>query len=254
VTEYSLGTRWAPLISGFIWAGLSSLTPLLTQMEARGELSRTRQVVLRAASVSSAIAIPICLVPCVIGDVFFTRWVGPEYAHCVWYLIAMLAPTTFSITLEPVWMAMVARGQIGWIALGDIIVAVANPILSLVLALNFHMGPLGFALGNTVALLAKNLLLRPFATRTNAELPPMGRTLWTLPMALMGGAPALVALFFLKPYYGRSLATVLAAGGVGAAICFAGSLLTAVGWKDTRFILQALVSRVRRGAPRAAES
>jgi O-antigen/teichoic acid export membrane protein len=243
VTEYSLGTRWAPLISSFLWAGISALTPLITQMEARGEVDRTRKVVLRAAAVASAIGVPTCLVPCVVGDVFLARWVGPEYRRSVSYMIAMLAPTMVTIALEPVWMAMVARGRIGWIAAGDILVAVGNPILSLILALKFGLGLLGFALGNTVALLAKNLLLRPLAGRSEAALPSIGRTLLTLPAALLGGAPALILLYFLKPYYEGSLSSIMAAGLVAGALSLAGATLTAVGWKDTLAVVNSLLRR-----------
>ena len=251
VTEYSLGTRWAPMISGFLWAGVSALTPLLTQLEARGEVDRTRRVVLRTAAINSALGVPLCLVPCVIGDVFLERWVGPEYRHCAAYMIAMLVPTLISAALEPVWMAMMARGRIGWIALGDILVAVANPILSLVLALQFHLGLLGFALGNTVALLVKNLLLRPLFNRGEEGLPSLWRMMLTLPVALAGGAPALLLLYFLKPWYSHSLATVIAAGLVGGLLCLLGSTLTAVGWTEVRRLARSLVGRRHAAGPGA---
>lgn len=249
VTEYSLGTRWAPMITGFLYAGVSALAPLLTQMDARGEVDRTRRVVLRAAAFSSALGVPVCLVPCVLGDVFLARWVGPEYRRSAIYMIAMLVPTLISITLEPIWITLVARGKIGWIALGDIIVAVANPLLSLVLALHFHLGLLGFALGNTAALLAKNLLLRPLLNRAETALPSLRATLLTLPIALAGGAPALLLLYFLKPLYAHSLAAIVGAGMVGGLLCLAGSLLTAVGWRDARGLAAALVARLRSADP-----
>ena len=252
VTEYSLGTRWAPMISGFLWAGVSALAPLLTQMDARGEVDRTRRVVLRAAAFSSALGVPVCLVPCVVGDVFLARWVGPEYQRSALYMIAMLVPTMMCITLEPIWLALVARGKIGWIALSDIIVAVANPVLSLVLALHFHLGLLGFALGNTAALLAKNLLLRPLLNRGETALPSLRATLLTLPVALAGGAPALLLLYFLKPLYAHSLPAIVGAGVAGGVLGLAGSLLTAVGWRDTRGLVVALVARLRSVDPHEA--
>jgi len=245
VTEYSLGTRWAPMITGFLYAGVSALAPLLTQMDARGETDRTRRVVLRAAAFSSALGVPVCLVPCVVGDVFLARWVGPEYQRSALYMIAMLVPTLITITLEPIWITLVARGKIGWIALSDIIVAVANPVLSLVLALHFQLGLLGFALGNTAAMLAKNLLLRPLLNRAETALPPLGATLLTLPVALAGGAPALLLLYFLKPLYAHSLPAIVGAGVAGGLLCLAGSLLTAVGWRDTRGLAAALAARLR---------
>ncbi|MCC6348178.1 MAG: MATE family efflux transporter [Candidatus Eisenbacteria bacterium] len=245
VTEYSLGTRWAPMIQGFLWAGVSALTPLLTQMEAKGDLERTRAVVVRAARVITAFAVPMCLVPCVLGDVFLTRWVGAEYAHCVHYMWAMLLPMLVGFPLEPLWMAMMARGKIGWIAFGDVVAAVLNPFVSLLLALQFGLGPLGFALGNTLAILARNLVLRPLMNRGEEALPPMRQALAALPPALAGGAPALLLLWFLKPWYGGSFATVVGAGAIGGLLCLTGTTLATVGVADTRKLAGSLLARVR---------
>lgn len=245
VTRYSLGTRWAPMITILLSTGLSALTPLLTQLEARGEEHRSRNMVLRAASVNSALGVPLCLVPCIVGDIFLAHWVGPQYRDSARYMIVMLLPTVVVVTMEPVWMAMVARGRIGGIAIGDISVAVANPILSLILALPLKMGLLGFALGNAVAMLLKNLLLRPLLGRGEEGIPSLWATFRTLPAALLGGAPALIALWLLRPLYSGSLQAVLLAGFLGGLVCLAGSLLTAVGWKDTRGLVLALTGRLR---------
>jgi hypothetical protein len=78
-------------------------------------------------------------------------------------------------------------------------------------------------------------------------MPSLGRTLLTLPVALAGGAPALILLLVTKPLYSGSLATVVAAGMAGGILCLAGSVLTAVGWKDTRRLVSALAARVRGG-------
>jgi O-antigen/teichoic acid export membrane protein len=243
VTEYSLGTRWSPIISGFLWAGVSAMAPLLTQLDARGDTARSQRAVLRAAGLSAALGVPMCLVPCVLGDVFLARWVGEEYRHCSQYLIAMLAPMVIGITLAPIWTAVVARGRIGVIATADVIVAVANPLLSLFLAIPLHMGLLGFALGNTAATLAKNLLLRPLLGRGEPGTPSTGRTLLVLPKALLGGAPALLLLYFAKPIYDGSLASVVLAGVVGGLLCLAGAALTGIGWTDLKDLAGVVVPR-----------
>lgn len=245
VTEYSLGTRWAPIIGGFLLAGISAIAPLLTQLEAKGDTVRSRKAVLRAASLSASLGVPMCLVPCVVGDVFLARWVGEEYRHCVQYMIAMLAPMVIGVTLAPIWIAMVARGKIGILAIADVTVAVANPFLSLFLAITLDMGLLGFALGNTAAALAKNLLLRPLLGRSEPGTPSTGRTLLVLPKALLGGAPALLLLHFTKPYYGGSLAGIVAAGLVGGVLCLAGAALLAIGWADIRMLSGVVMPKLR---------
>lgn len=228
VTHYSLGTRWAPLITGFLAATMSGLMPLFTSLDARGEEARSRAALTRVAAITTALLVPACLVPCVVGDLFLVRWVGPEYRDSYWYLLAMLAPATLDGALAPVWMTLLARGRIGWIATSDIIVAVGNVAISLLLAQVFHLGLLGFALGNTIAMLARNLLLRPFMARKEPSMPSMRASLAPLPWALLGAAPGLLLLWLARPLFGGSLAGVIVAGLAGGVICLAGSLLAAV--------------------------
>ena len=246
VTAYSLGTRWAPLVQGFLVAIVSGLTPIFTSLEARGETARSREALLRVVRVTAALAVPACLVPCVVGESFLVRWVGEEYRTSARYMVAMLAPMVFDGALAPLWMSLIARGRIGWVASADILVAVGNVVLSLVLALGFHLGLLGFALGNTAAILSKNLLLRPLMARRDPATPPLGLVLRPLFRALLGGAPGLALLWLTRPLYSGSLAAVMVAGLVGGAVCLAGSLLAGVGWSGTRSLF-VLVRRAGTG-------
>jgi Na+-driven multidrug efflux pump len=248
ITRYSLGTRWYPLIMGFLQGSVTSLTPIFTAMEARGESERSRDALRRVVAITSGLAVPFCLVPCVVGDLFLVHWVGPEYRGSAKYMIAMLVPLILEASLMPVWMALLARGRIGWIATGDIIVAVGNVGISLLLAVVFKLGLLGFALGNTLALLAKNLLLRPIAARRDPSFPPTVEFLRYLPKALLGGAPALIALYFMRGVIGGSLLTVIAGGVVGGGLCLAGSLLASVGRTQLRLLLRTALGLRRRPA------
>lgn len=246
VTHYSLGTRWAPIITGFLGATMSGLMPLFTSFEARGEAARSRAALVRVVAITTALSVPVCLVPCVVGDLFLLRWVGPEYPDSYRYMLAMLAPAALDGALAPLWMALLARGRIGWIATSDILVAVGNVAISLLLAQVFHLGLLGFALGNTIATLAKNLLLRPLMGRRDPSMPSMRSTLSPLPWALLGTAPGLILLWLARPWFGGSLAGVIVAGFAGGAVCLAGSLLAAVRVAELRK-LRKLVPGVRRG-------
>ncbi|MBD3160759.1 MAG: oligosaccharide flippase family protein, partial [Candidatus Latescibacteria bacterium] len=208
VTHYSLGVRWEPIIRGFLWTPIVALAPLFTQLEARSESDRSRQAVRRSVALAASLSVPFCLVPCIVGDLFLTHWVGAEYRGSAIYLIAMLAPASLTITLAPVWAALVGRGRIGWVAVGDLIVAVLNVGASLLLALVFGLGLLGFALGNTLALLAKNLLLIPLAAGREEVIPRKRDLLLPLPRALLGGLPGLALLWLLRDWYGSGLVPV----------------------------------------------
>ena len=249
VTHYSFGVRWEPIVRSLLWTPIVALAPLFTQLEARAEGERSMQAVRRAIALAATLAVPFCLVPCVLGDLFLTHWVGAEYRGSADYLIAMLAPATLTITLAPVWAALVGRGRIGWIAVGDLIVAVVNVGVSLLLALVFGLGLLGFALGNTIAMLAKNLLLIPLAAGREETIPPARDLLLPLPRALIGGAPGLIVLFLLRDLYGVGLVPVVIAGLLGWLVTLAGAALVTMGKTEIVALLRPLfLERIGRGA------
>jgi O-antigen/teichoic acid export membrane protein len=249
VTHYSLGVRWEPIVRSFLWTPIVAMAPLFTQLEAREEGERSKQAVRRAIALAATLAVPFCLVPCVLGDLFLTHWVGAEYRRSADYLIAMLAPACLTITLAPVWAALVGRGRIGWIAVGDVIVAVVNVGVSLLLALALRLGLLGFALGNTIAMLAKNLLLFPLAAGREETIPPARDLFLPLARALLGGLPGLLALFLLRDFYGGGLVSVLVAGLLGAGVTLAGAAIVAMGKSEIVALLRPLfLERISKGA------
>jgi len=250
VTHYSLGTRWSPLILGFLVASIGSLVPLFTQMEAKGESQRSRLALAQLVTIMAALAVPCCLVPCVVGDLFLVHWVGAEYRGSAVYMIAMLVPSTLEATLAPVWMMLIARGRIGWVASAQIITAFGNIGLSLFLALGLGLGLLGFALGNTTALLAKNLLLYPILAREDFGIPTVPQLLVRFPRAIVGTAPGLVLLYALRPLYDGGLVSVIAAGLLGGAVCLTGSVLLAIGPAEIRHLIDKARGRNRTGSER----
>jgi O-antigen/teichoic acid export membrane protein len=240
ITHYSLGARWTPIVLGLIFALTSGLTPFFTMLEAQGRSERSRSALLRAIAVMTAVSVPLCFTPCVMGDLFLRRWVGPEYPDSHIYLIAMLAPAVVEGALSPVFMALTARGRIGWVATADIGVAVSNVAVSLILALGFHLGILGFALGNSFALVTKNLVMVVLARRRDPTFPSAGEVYRTMPRAMLGAAPGLALLGLLRPLYGGSLPGVMAAGMLGGALALTGSLLVALGPAEIGRLARAL--------------
>jgi len=162
----------------------------------------------------------------------------------------MLAPSTLEATLAPVWMTLIARGRIGWVASAQIITALGNIGLSLFLALGLGLGLLGFALGNTTALLAKNLLLHPILKREDFGIPTVPKLLTGFPRAIAGTAPGLLLLYALRPLYDDGLASVIVAGLLGGAVCLTGSILLAIGPAEIRRLLDKARGRNRTSGDR----
>jgi Na+-driven multidrug efflux pump len=234
VTTYTLGARWTPIVLGLIFSAAAGLMPFFTMLEARGQADRSRHVLLRATAATTIVSVPLCLTPCIVGDLFLRHWVGAEFESASLYLIVMLVPAVVEGALSPTFIALGGRGRIGWLAVADIVMATTKIVLSTTLALGFGLGLLGFALGNAVSLLIKNPLLAIVARAKDESFPPLSASLGTLPRALLGAAPGLALLWLVRPWIGGNLASVLAAGVAGGALGLAGAAYVALGPAELR--------------------
>jgi hypothetical protein len=142
----------------------------------------------------------------------------------------MLAPLVLEAAAAPVWMALQARGRIGLVTGVQVPIAIGNVALSLVLGLGAGLGPLGFALGNTAALIAKNVaLLVWLARRPDPGIPGASAIARPLATSLAGGLPGLALLWLARPLYASGLASVMIAGVLGGALALAGAALATLG-------------------------
>jgi O-antigen/teichoic acid export membrane protein len=247
VTHYSMGARWYPLIYSFIVVPITAMTPLFTSLEARGERERSKGALRRIVGVAAVMGITVCLVPCIIGDLFLNAWVGPQYRDSVNYLIVMLAPLTIDVAAAPVWMILYARGRIGAIVTLIVPIALGNVALSIILGLGFHMGPLGFAIGNGAAMIARNVaLFILLKRRPDPHIPPMRVAMQPLVPALLGGLPGLVLLYFGRGLLAGGLPRVIAGGTLGGIVCLTGSLLATFGPRGIRELFRTAMSAFSR--------
>jgi O-antigen/teichoic acid export membrane protein len=246
VTSYSLGARWEPMLRSLLAVPIAALAPLFTQLEAAGAEERSRAALLRAVGWASALAVPACLVPCVVGDLFLARWVGDVYRPSVHYLWATLAPTTITIAFAPIGAALTGRGRIAKLAAGEITIAVVGLGLGWTLACSVGWGPLGFALGVGLALLARSAALIPWTAARDRVMGPFSHAWRPVGRAILGSTPGLLILLLLRDFYGISLVTVVVAGTLGGITVLLGAITTSVGWREVRNLRNALILEVRR--------
>lgn len=229
VTLYSFGARWMPLIQASAMSILRSMQPLFTKFEAEETEGRSRRATQTSVALSSAFAVPICFVPCVLGDLFLQHWVGAEYMSGYGIILITLIPLSLDLTLFPLWVVLSARGRIGWISYGELSLSILKIILALTLTLGFDLGIFGFAWANGAALLVRNFVLRPLAIRKMDAVPPVAELAVPYFRAILGASAALVLLALARPFYGGSLAGVVGAGVAGGVLALTGALWATMG-------------------------
>lgn len=229
VALYSFGARWMPLLRTSGTSILRSVQPLFTKLEAEKTEARSRRATEQMMALAAGVSVPVCLVPCVLGDLFLTHWVGAEYANAYPIILLTLIPLSLDLTLYPVWVVLSARGRIGWVSVAEVTLALVKIGASLLLSVGLGLGLLGFAWANGGALLLRNLLIRPLAVRDITALPPARSMMWGYLRAVLGAAPGLTILWLARPLYAGSLAAVVTAGAGGAALALAGSIYASFG-------------------------
>ena len=245
VTLYSFGARWLPLLRSSGISILRSIQPLFTKLEAEKTEARSRRATRSAVAIAAGFSVPVCLMPCVLGDIFLTQWVGAEYTSAYPVILITLIPLSLDLTLYPIWVVLSARGRIGWISVGEVALAITKIVLGLVLAIGFDKGILGFAWANGIALLVRNLLIRPFAVRDVEALPPLVSLLRVYLNAVLGAAPGLGLLWMTRSVYSGSLTAVVTAGVIGGALSLGGSLWASMGRSGLEMLRKGLTAKDR---------
>ena len=243
ITLFSFGARWMPLLRQSWTSILRSIQPLFTKLEAEQTTDRSRRATEQTVALSAGVSVPACLVPCVVGKIFLVHWVGVEYTSAYPIILITLIPLSLELTLYPIWVVLAARGRIGWVSVAELVLATTRIGASLFLAVGLSQGILGFAWASAGALLARNLLIRPLATRDLDALPSTYRLLLSYLRAVAGAAPALILLWLAQPLYRDSLAAVVIAGMLGGALALAGAITASFGRSGLLRLRKGIMSR-----------
>ncbi|MEZ4651223.1 MAG: oligosaccharide flippase family protein [Candidatus Eisenbacteria bacterium] len=253
VALYSLGARWMPLIQSFATTVFRSVQPLFTKLEAQADDKKTVQVTLVAISISSILAVPACLVPCVVGDLFLVQWIGDtigaDYRTAYHILLITLVPLTLDIAFSPIWVVLSAYGRVGWVSATEVSISVAKVALGLTLTLSTDMGILGFGVASAAALAVRSLFIRPITASRFPWLPSTSAMASKLVRSLVGGAPGLVLLALTRHLYADSMLKVILAGAIGAALTGLGSSLLVLGPKEIARLKRTILDPSGSGSP-----
>lgn len=149
VTFYSIPLTMIEYMRRLVIAMTEVFVPFSSELGARGDFERIRQLLIRGTRTSILVGLPICIVYLIMGERFICLWMGTEYANTgAGALLILVIAQIFSIT------HLTSREILFGLALQRInaycygVEAIANLGLSILFVR--HLGIEGVALGTAI--------------------------------------------------------------------------------------------------------
>jgi O-antigen/teichoic acid export membrane protein len=168
VTMYSLASRWNPMIRSIIWTMLAVVTPVVTALDAAGELGKIREAILRGMRYALLLAALPCILFPMFAPQFLKTWLKEaRYVDVSTLLIVLVVPIIFMAASSPIVIALRGLGRVRYLALVTVVAATANICLSLFLATVGGLGMLGIAVASSICCIIQDVFIHPlYASRT----------------------------------------------------------------------------------------
>jgi O-antigen/teichoic acid export membrane protein len=218
VTYFNIGGRMVDYASGVVNSLAQTLLPIISQSEAKGEISRLRKVFVAGNRFCAFTAFPIAAILLILGKSIIEVWVGKKYVATSYpVLVILLIPCTI------MW-AQAASGRVlfgmskhrTW-AVVTLIEGVSNLLLSILLVRPY--GIIGDAFGTAIPLTCSMVFFMPrhLCRLLGIRIDHYLREAFVLPL-LITVPLALVLLvmrrWFTPHTYGQLAVQVLVGGAV----------------------------------------
>ena len=173
VTNYSLPARFNEMLRNIITAAITVVTPLCTQLEAKGAFDTIRMIFERGQRIVLFIVIPASFLLCIFSRELLVTWVGSEFAHLSMLFWVVLLPQILILAAMPCNVILGGMGKVKVVGIVNSISAVLNIGLSILFVWGLNYGIMGVALATSLVLSLKNFLFLPVYTSHVIKAPYM---------------------------------------------------------------------------------
>jgi O-antigen/teichoic acid export membrane protein len=197
-----------------------SLFPIIVDLATLGDVERLRRLFVQGTRITLAMVLPLAVGLVMLARPLVQAWVGPSFEAGVPIIYVLAVALVTRVGTSPASMLLKGAGRHRMVAGVNLIVALANLILSFVLVR--RLGLMGVALGTTIPVtLGAVALIFPAACR-RIEMP-LSKALVAAAWPALWPALAMAALLGVtRQWFGANLFAIalesLAAGGLYALI------------------------------------
>lgn len=159
VGVYAIAALIIRYMTQLIATGMGVLTPRFAALDGANEHAKLQGLFLRSLSVSALLAFGASMLAIIFGGRFITWWVGKEFAGAIPVLWIIATAYAFALSQNPAIGLMYALKKHHYYAIATVIEAVANVVLSILLAPKY--GIVGVALGTAIPMLVVKIIVQP---------------------------------------------------------------------------------------------
>jgi O-antigen/teichoic acid export membrane protein len=159
VTHYAIAARVTQIFMDLMLRAFGVIGPVFMRVDALGNREQMRQTFLLATRVSALALITVAGAIIILGERFIELWIGAAYRDAYWPLVILVVGLTFDLMQMPSVSFLYASARHRFYAFLNTGEALANLVLSVVLAGQYGM--VGVSLGTAIPLLATRLLVQP---------------------------------------------------------------------------------------------
>lgn len=169
VPEFSIAASLANYLAEIVARVGGVLTPSISRLEGRGELSNAAELVSRANRLSASLAGILGVGLLGMARPFLHIWLGPEFDNSYWLLIILAGSAVLGSAQMPTVAYFFGTGthdRLMWLSLMEVVL-----VISLGAAGAVAFGVMGVAGGVLAASILPRLILRPFLFCRLAQVP-----------------------------------------------------------------------------------
>jgi O-antigen/teichoic acid export membrane protein len=193
VTHYTIAVTLVQYFGSLIGSIFGVISPALHKYHKLNQWDNLREVFLVTTEVTTLTSILVGGTLLTLGDQFILLWLGEGYDDAYIALVILCLAAIIINTQQPIELVLYAIAKHKYLAIITSIEAIANLVLSIVLAQ--YIGIYGVALGTTIPALFNTLILRPRYTCKQLSIP--ARAYYNI----LGKGIVLGLLIFIPGYF-----------------------------------------------------
>lgn len=159
ITFYTIASTLIIYLRQLVLSAGGVIVPAISSEGAKNDISSIHQIVLQGSKLILFILIPISCALMIVGKDFILLWIGPGYEKSYQVLTILLASQFIVLSQYGVTLVLYGLGKHDILAKINIVVAVANVVLSVILV--HYWGIIGVALGSAIPICLLRIILIP---------------------------------------------------------------------------------------------
>lgn len=223
ITQFSISTAPLMVLSMLLQTFVAATKPAVSDLDARNDDSKIRQIAFLTQKYSLILLIPSCSFLLVMGREILSIWVGREFGQLHLILAVLTVGHFLRLAQHSNYVVLVGKGQHRIFGILTVIMAFCSVVLAIISIKVFDLGLMGIALSNFIPVTFVSGVILPayFNRKMKISFKDSIEHVW-LP-ALLGSLPSVVLMLFWKCFFPPADWV-----GILVVVLFA-ALLTAVG-------------------------